>query len=265
MLLAVDIGNTNVVLGVFLGRKLLNHWRTVTKPNRTEDEYGILIHNFFQTASLDRAKTKGVIISCVVPPMVRTMEQLCAKYFHLSPLFIGPGVKTGMPIRYDNPHEVGADRIVNAVAAYDKLKRSVIIVDFGTATTFDYVSPGGEYMGGAIAPGIGISTEALFLKASKLPRVELVRPNTIIGKSTVVSLQAGIVYGYIAMVDGIVEKIKKEVKTDPRVIATGGMADVIAEESQTIDEVDILLTLKGLQLIYEKNTGEKRHHEDYTS
>jgi len=257
MLLAIDIGNTNIVLGVFDGKKLLNHWRIVTKPNRTEDEYGILIHNFFRTASLDSSKTKGAIISCVVPPMVRTMEELCAKYFHLSPLFIGPGVKTGMPIRYDNPHEVGADRIVNAVAAFEKVQRSLIIVDFGTATTFDYISPRGEYMGGAIAPGIGISTEALFLKASKLPRIELVRPDTIIGKSTTVSLQAGIVYGYIAMVDGIVEKIKKEVKSDPRIIATGGMADVIAEESQTIDEVDNLLTLKGLQLIYEKNIGEK--------
>jgi type III pantothenate kinase len=257
MLLAIDVGNTNVVLGVFEEKKLLHHWRIATKPNRTEDEYGILIHNFFGTASLDRSKTKGVIISCVVPPMVRTMEELCAKYFHLTPLFIGPGVKTGMPIRYDNPHEVGADRIVNAVAAFEKLKRPLVIVDFGTATTFDYISPRGEYMGGAIAPGIGISTEALFLKASKLPRIELVRPNTVIGKSTTVSLQAGIVYGYIAMVDGIVEKIKKEVKSDPRVIATGGMADVIAEESQTIDEVDNLLTLTGLQLIYEMNTGEK--------
>jgi type III pantothenate kinase len=163
-----------------------------------------------------------------------------------------------MPIRYDNPHEVGADRIVNAVAAYEKLKRSLVIVDFGTATTFDYISPRGEYMGGAIAPGIGISTEALFLKASKLPRIELVRPHTVIGKTTTASLQAGIVYGYIAMVDGIVEKMKQEVKSDPRVIATGGMADVIAEESRTIDEVDNLLTLEGLQLIYEKNSGEKR-------
>jgi type III pantothenate kinase len=256
MLLAIDIGNTNVVLGVFDGKKLLTHWRIVTKPDRTEDEYGMLIHNFFRTASLDKAQTKGIIISCVVPPMVRTMEELCAKYLHVTPLFIGPGIKTGMPIRYDNPHEVGADRIVNAVAAYEKFKRPLVIVDFGTATTFDYISPGGEYMGGAIAPGIGISTEALFLKASKLPRIELVRPSTIIGKNTTASLQAGIMYGYIAMVDGIVEKIKKEVETDPRVIATGGMADVIAEESRTIDEVDNLLTLEGLRLIYEKNLEE---------
>ena len=255
MLLAIDIGNTNIVLGVFEKKRLIIHWRMVTKPDKTEDEYGTLIYNLFRAADLDMAKTKGVVISCVVPPMVRTMEELCAKYFKLHPLFIGPGVKTGMPIRYDNPHEVGADRIVNAVAAFEKFKQSLVIVDFGTATTFDYVSPRGEYMGGAIAPGIGISTEALFLKASKLPRIELVRPDTVIGKNTTASLQAGIVYGYIAMVDGIVERIKREVKGDPRIIATGGLAHLIAEGSKTIDEVDNLLTLKGLRLIYEKNVG----------
>jgi len=257
MLLAIDVGNTNLVLGVFEKKRLINHWRIVTKPAKTEDEYGIFIFNLYRAAKIDISKTKGVVISCVVPPMVRTMEELCAKYFHLAPLLIGPGVKTGMPIRYDNPHEVGADRIVNAVAAFEKFKQSLVVVDFGTATTFDYVSSRGEYMGGAIAPGIGISTDALFLRASKLPRVELVRPETVIGKNTTASLQAGIVYGYIAMVDGIVEKIKKEVKNNPRIIATGGMAHFIAEGSQSIDEVDTLLTLKGLRLIYEKNM-EKR-------
>jgi type III pantothenate kinase len=162
-----------------------------------------------------------------------------------------------MPIRYDNPHEVGADRIVNAIAAYDKYKQSLVVVDFGTATTFDYVSPRGEYMGGAIAPGIVISSEALFVRASKLPRIELIRPESVIGKNTIASLQSGIVFGYIAMVDGIVEKIKQEVKTNPRIIATGGLAPLIAEGSKTIEEVDPLLTLTGLRLIYEKNLGEK--------
>ena len=257
MLLAIDVGNTNVVLGVFANKTLINSWRVVTQKNKTEDEYGILIENLYRAANIDMAKTTGVIISCVVPPMVDTMEKLCEKYFHIAPLFIGPKIKTGMPIRYDNPHEVGADRIVNAIAAYDLYKQSVVVVDFGTATTFDYISPRGEYMGGAIAPGIVISSEALFMRASKLPRVELTRPESIIGKSTTASLQAGVVFGYIAMVDGIVEKMKQEVKTNPRVIATGGLAPLIAEGSKTIETVDQLLTLTGLRLIYERNVGEK--------
>jgi len=253
MLLAIDIGNTNIVLGVFAGKELLSHWRIVTEANRTEDEYGIVIYNLYHAAGLDLAKTDCVIISCVVPPMLNTMERLCSRYFHITPLIVGPGLKTGMPIRYDNPREVGADRIVNAVAAYETYKRSLVVVDFGTATTFDYVSPQGEYMGGAIAPGIGVSSEALYKAASKLPRIELVKPASIIGKNTVASLQAGIVYGYIAMVDGIVEKMKRQVQTDPYVIATGGLADFIGKESRYIDSVDNLLTLKGLQIIHEKN------------
>ena len=257
MLLTIDIGNTNIVFGVFEDKKLVNHWRIVTHKDKTEDEYGILIVNLYRAAGIDMAKTKGVIVSSVVPPMVSTFESLCRKYFHITPLFVGPGVKTGMPIRYDNPHEVGADRIVNAIAAYDKYKHSLVVVDFGTATTFDYISPRGEYMGGAIAPGIVISSEALFMRASKLPRIELIRPEFVIGKNTNSSLQAGIVFGYIAMVDGIIEKIKQEVKTDPRVVATGGLAPLIAEGSKTIEEVDPLLTLTGLRLIYEKNLGEK--------
>jgi type III pantothenate kinase len=257
MLLTIDIGNTNIVFGVFKNRELIHHWRIVTQKDKTEDEYGILIENLYRMANLDLNKTKGVIISSVVPPMVRTMEELCQKYFHITPLFVGPGIKTGMAVRYDNPHEVGADRIVNAVAAYDKYKQSVVIVDFGTATTFDYVSPQGEYMGGAIAPGILISSEALFMRASKLPRVELIRPDRVVGKNTIASLQSGIVFGYIALVDGMVEKIKQEVKTNPRIIATGGLASLIAEGSKTIEEVDPLLTLTGLRLIYEKNVSEK--------
>ena len=257
MLLAIDIGNTNIVLGVFSDEKLRTHWRLVTSPAKTEDEYGIILYNLYQAAGLDPVETDGVIISCVVPPMITTMERLCSKYFHLTPLVVGPGLKTGMPIRYDNPREVGADRIVNAVAAYEAHQRSLIVVDFGTATTFDYVSPRGEYMGGAIAPGIGISSEALFKAASKLPRIELVKPESIIGKNTVASIQAGLVYGYIALVDGIVEKMKNQVKTDPLVVATGGLAEFIAEESRSIDEVDSLLTLKGLQILNERNLKAK--------
>ncbi|HNR12496.1 MAG TPA: type III pantothenate kinase [Thermodesulfobacteriota bacterium] len=253
MLLAIDIGNTNIVMGVFSEETLVNDWRIVTAPSKTEDEYGIIVYNLYRSANLDLKQTDGIIISSVVPPIMNTMERLCARYFHINPLIVGPGLKTGMPIRYDNPHEVGADRIVNAVAAYDAFKSSLIVVDFGTATTFDCVSPQGEYMGGAIAPGIGISSEALFKAASKLPRIELVKPESIIGKNTVTSLQAGIVYGYIAMVDGIVEKIKKQVKTNPKVVATGGLATFIAAESKCIDEVDPMLTLKGLRIIYEKN------------
>ncbi|MCD6353180.1 MAG: type III pantothenate kinase [Proteobacteria bacterium] len=258
MLLTIDIGNTNIVLGVFENKKLIQHWRIVTKQEKTEDEYGILISNLYQFSNIDIYSTTGVIISSVVPPMVRTMETLCNKFFKHKPMFVGPGVKTGMPIRYDNPHEVGADRIVNAVAAFERHRNSLVVVDFGTATTFDYISPQGEYMGGAIAPGIGVASEALFKMASKLPRIELIKPESVIGKNTIASLQAGIVYGYIAMVDGIVNKIRREVKTDPRIIATGGMAGFIAEGSQTIDEVDDLLTLTGLRLIYEKNIDGQR-------
>ena len=258
MLLTIDIGNTNIVLGVFENKKLIQHWRIVTKQEKTEDEYGILISNLYQSSNIDISSTTGVIISSVVPPMVRTMETLCNKFFKRQPMFVGPGVKTGMPIRYDNPHEVGADRIVNAVAAFERHRNSLVVVDFGTATTFDYISPQGEYMGGAIAPGIGVASEALFKMASKLPRIELIKPESVIGKNTIASLQAGIVYGYIAMVDGIVNKIRREVKTDPYIIATGGMAVFIAEGSQTIDEVDDLLTLTGLRLIYEKNIDGQR-------
>lgn len=253
MLLAIDIGNTNIVIGVFSGERLRTHWRLVTAAAKTEDEYGIVIHNLYRASNLDPAETDGVIISCVVPPMINTMERLCSTYFHLTPLIVGPGLKTGMPIRYDNPKEVGADRIVNAIAAYEKHKQSLIVVDFGTATTFDYISSQGEYMGGAIAPGIGVSSEALFKAASKLPRIELIKPDSIIGKNTVASIQAGIVFGYISLVDGIVEKMKNQVKSNPLVVATGGLAEFIAEESRFIDKVDSLLTLKGLQILYEKN------------
>ncbi|MDO8785262.1 MAG: type III pantothenate kinase, partial [Syntrophales bacterium] len=196
---------------------------------------------------------KDIIISCVVPPMLNIMEPVCRKYFDIKPFIVGPGIKTGMPIFYDNPREVGADRIVNAVAAYERHKRALIIVDFGTATTFDYVSAKGEYMGGCISPGVMISSEALFARAAKLPRVELSKPKTIIGKDTVSSMQAGIVYGYASLVDGIVERMKEEVQSDPIVVATGGLAKVIAPETKSIAVVDEMLTLEGLRIIYLRN------------
>jgi type III pantothenate kinase len=209
---------------------------------------------------------KDIVISCVVPPMLNILEPMCEKYFHVRPLIVGPGIKTGMPIYYDNPREVGADRIVNAVAAFDKYGGDLIIVDFGTATTFDYVSEHGEYMGGCITPGITISSEALFEKASKLPRVEFSRPKSIIAKDTVSSMQAGIMFGYAGLVDGIVERIKQEARSNPKVIATGGLAELIARETDVIGVVDPWLTLHGLRIVYELNreTGqiEKEHISD---
>jgi type III pantothenate kinase len=256
MLLVIDVGNTNTVLGLYDGKKLLHDWRIRTEIDHTIDEYGVLIYNLYQSSLMKATEIKDVtaiIISCVVPPMLNILEPLCIKYFNVKPLIVGPGIKTGMPIFYDNPKEVGADRIVNAVAAYNKYRKECIIVDFGTATTFDYVSPKGEYMGGCIAPGIMISSEALFEKASKLPRVEFSRPKTVITKDTVSAIQSGIMFGYAGLVDGIVNRIKAEVKTNPVVIATGGLANIIAPETKTIDKIEEMLTLDGLRFIYELN------------
>ncbi|MEI6314514.1 MAG: type III pantothenate kinase [Syntrophus sp. (in: bacteria)] len=253
MLLVVDVGNTNTVLGLFDGDNLVHDWRIRTVVDHTVDEYGMLIYNLYKSSKISSKKISDIIISCVVPPMLNILEPLCEKYFHLKPLIVGPGVKTGMPIYYDNPKEVGADRIVNAVAAYEKYKRDLIIVDFGTATTFDYVSAKGEYMGGCIAPGIMISSEALFERAAKLPRVELSKPRAIIAKDTVSSMQAGIMYGYAGLVDGIVGRIKSEIKGNPMVIATGGLAKIVAPETKTIEVVDDMLTLEGLRLIHLRN------------
>ncbi|MEI7589787.1 MAG: type III pantothenate kinase [Deltaproteobacteria bacterium] len=255
MLLVVDVGNTNTVIGVYDGDTLVHDWRIRTVTHHTIDEYGMLIYNLYRTSKIASRTIKDIIISCVVPPMLNILEPLCEKYFHIKPLIVGPGIKTGMPILYDNPREVGADRIVNAVAAFEKYKKELIVVDFGTATTFDYINKKGEYMGGCIAPGVMIASEALFEKAARLPRVELVKPKSAIAKDTVSSMQAGIMFGYAGLVDGIVARICAEAKTAPLVVATGGLADLIATETKSISEVDNTLTLEGLRIIYKRNRG----------
>jgi type III pantothenate kinase len=257
MLLVIDVGNTNTVLGLYDGDQLIHDWRIRTEIDHTVDEYGMLIFNLYQSSRIKTEKIKAVnaiIISCVVPPMLNILEPLCVKYFNVKPLIVGPGIKTGMPIFYDNPKEVGADRIVNAVAAYDKYKQAAIIIDFGTATTFDYISPKGEYMGGCIAPGIMISSEALFERAARLPRVELSKPKSVVTKDTVSAIQAGIIFGYAGLIDGIVERMKAEIKTKPLVIATGGLARLVAAETKCIDKIEDMLTLEGLRIIYNLNS-----------
>ncbi|MFO7598271.1 MAG: type III pantothenate kinase [Candidatus Desulfacyla sp.] len=254
MLFCMDIGNTNIVLGVTEGNRILHHWRIRTEKETTADELGILVGTLFQWNGIRFEDIRHTIVSCVVPPLLNTVEEFSRRYFQVKPMIVGPGIKTGMPIKYDNPREVGADRIVNAVAAYERYHTSLVVVDFGTATTFDCISKEGAYLGGAIAPGVIISCEALFREASKLPRVEIfTRPKTVIAKDTVSSMNAGIIFGYAGLVDGIVNRIWKESGEASMVIGTGGLAPLVAEVSETIHHVEEFLTLQGLIILFNRN------------
>jgi type III pantothenate kinase len=253
MLLAIDIGNTNVVLGVFNEDKLIENWRVGTNSKITPDEYAMIFKDLFGFAGLEFKHITGVIISTVVPPLLPVMIEMSRKYFRIEPMVVTHEIKTGITIKYDNPKEIGADRIVNAAAGYKIYGGPIIIVDFGTATTFCAVTKGGEYLGGAITPGVKISAEALFQRASKLPRVELTKPPKVIGADTISAMQSGIIYGYAGLVDGIVGRMKKELSPDAKVVATGGLAELIAPETKTIQELKPHLTLEGLRFLYSIN------------
>lgn len=257
MILVLDVGNTNIVIGIYDDNDLESVWRLSTDSKRTADEYGIQVIELFKRNDLNPLDIKGAIISSVVPNIMYSLEHMVVKYFKVMPIVVGPGVKTGINIKYDNPREVGADRIVNAVAAHEIYKRAAIIIDFGTATTFCSLTAKGNYLGGTICPGIQISSDALFERAAKLPRVELIKPKSVICKNTVTSIQAGIIYGYVGQVEYIIRKMKEEMiesgEEEPFVVATGGLAKLINEQSEFIDMIDPILTLTGLRIIYYKN------------
>jgi type III pantothenate kinase len=274
MLLALDVGNTNMKLGLYRldspppsapapagehGKRpdLAAHWRLTTHRAQTVDEYGALFINLFQMHGLSPAEVTHIIISSVVPPIDSTLRQVCELYFHQHPLFVEPGIKTGMPVLVDNPTELGADRLADAIAAFEKYGGPCVVVNFGTATKFEVISERGEYLGGAIAPGLGISADALFSRAAKLGRIEIKRPPKVIGTNTVTHLQTGLYYGYIGLVDGILERIFAELGARPRVVATGGLAQLVAGDSKCIGEIDDMLTLDGLRILFERNRAQR--------
>ena len=253
MLLVIDVGNSQTVFGLYDGSRLCHHWRLQTNRERTADEYGVLVGHLLRGVA--GLQISGVTVSSVVPPLSTVIEDWCRRYLGRKPLLVGPGVRTGMPILYDHPAELGSDRLVNAVAAYERTRAATIVVDFGTATKVDYVSAKGEYVGGVIAPGLGIASDALVERAARLYRVELVKPPQVVGRNTAHAIQSGLIYGFVALVDGLIARLQRETHTRARAIATGGFASLLGPESERIDEVDEFLTLDGLRLIYERNSG----------
>jgi type III pantothenate kinase len=271
MLLVLDVGNSNTVLGLYRASssadtarydQLIAHWRVTTVRTHTVDEYGVLFRNLFAADSIAVSNVNAIIISSVVPPIDSTLREVCKRYFDISPVFLEPGIKTGMPVLYDNPAEVGADRIANSVAGFEKFGGPCVVVDFGTSTNFDIVSKRGEFMGGVIAPGLRISAEALFQRTARLPRVDIRKPAKVIGSNTVGSIQAGLFYGYLGLVDGILDKLVEELGPDTKIVATGGLADLIASGSKFITAVDDMLTLDGLRIIYERNASARKSREN---